>query len=79
MTINQSITALCLVVALVVGYLFLPVWQAWNRYNGAETASEICAAGEGLAHAWSGLGFHGKAKDIESSVNLKCFIASVGQ
>ena len=77
MTINQSITALCLVVALVVGYLFLPVWQAQNLLDGADTAAESCAAGENLANAWGGLGFHEKADDIKSSIVFKCYMASI--
>lgn len=65
------------VVVLIAGYLFLPVWQAHNRYEGAANRAEKCAAGQDLMLAWRSLGFQGLADDLRPHVSMDCFIADV--
>lgn len=65
------------VVVLIAGYLFLPVWQARNRYYGADNAAEKCAAGTDLILAWRSLGFQGLADDWGPYVRLDCYSADV--
>lgn len=65
------------VVVLIAGYLFLPVWQARNRYYGADNAAQRCEAAQEVVLAWRSVGFQGLADDWARNVRMDCFIADV--
>lgn len=61
--------------SLVVGYLFLPVWRAGQRFESG-SAMQRCEAAQDLAYEWASLGFSGKSADWSKQVPLLCFRAN---
>lgn len=66
--------AAAVVALLIVGYLFLPVWQAGQRYASGDSADR-CTDAQELALAWGGLGFAGKREEWKNRGALDCLRA----
>ena len=60
------------VALLVLGYLFLPVWQAWQRYETAGGGRGSCMAARDLADAWGSIGFGSRRMEWEHDLPLIC-------
>lgn len=76
MTDKQSKIALAIVALFILGYLFVPVWQAYNRFSGASGYADRCRYGQEYLMQWHGLGLHAVAHSVNEEIEHECIMAS---